>query len=184
MPFDRAIFDALLMQEILDMPWDYETGREESTPYSYSGKGGPLSPKAVIWSDNSLYLYSMWQAVESEAARCTSRDKVLLMAQAAVRFKTLEANMTFYDSVKTAEARREYISWLAKKNGTKWQPPPVTERDIVDSLPFLNQLVHHGFRTLAKSAHPDKGGSTAEFERLKKARDVLDNLIKEVGEAI
>lgn len=149
------------------MAWNWEKGCEEETPYQFGG--GIYTPPN--WDKGLGKLVLAWEKAEAIAKRSKSKS---YEREAIKCWEALEAEMT----LDSAQSRRDYLEWRArgKKLDSTMGFKPVDE----DSLPLLNRIVSVGYRTMAKTAHPDLGGSDEEFRSLKQAKVQLDTILKEV----
>ncbi len=78
--------------------------------------------------------------------------------------------------------RAGYLEWLAKGNQVADQVA-LTDLEI-EQLPLLERIVARGYRELAKQEHPDTGGTSERFDRLKTAKLQLDRLLVEMKDIL
>lgn len=78
--------------------------------------------------------------------------------------------------------RAGYLEFLAKGNQVADQVA-LTDLEI-EELPLLERIVAKGYRELAKSEHPDVGGDSARFDKLKTAKLQLDRLLVEMKDIL
>lgn len=76
--------------------------------------------------------------------------------------------------------RRGYIEWLASTDGVG---DSLSDLEI-EQLPMIERIIARGYRELAKTEHPDVGGSEARFAALRKAKSQIDQVMREVGELL
>ena len=162
-----------------NMPWNYETGREEAAPY-VGNKFGPSQGVGGTASPTTAGLKRSWEA--SEALLKFSPWQGLYQIQATKAFLDLELSMNTGDISKTEQSRKDYIAWLTA--GKPTTPPPVSQQDALDSLGTVGKIINEGYRSLSKKAHPDAGGTAANFHELQKAKKVLDRVMHEIKDIL
>lgn len=81
----------------------------------------------------------------------------------------------------------DYLEWLLADSTRRNQEiqAELDRRAMVESasMPLLDQIVHAGFRSLAKNAHPDAGGSSTKFQELQAAYERLRTILRELTAA-
>lgn len=79
----------------------------------------------------------------------------------------------------------DYLEWmLAKcKQDVVLYQGEIERRELVESasLSTVEKIVQAGYRTLAKTAHPDSGGTTADFQALQAGMEQLKMILREVA---
>lgn len=89
-----------------------------------------------------------------------------------------------YNGMDLRDVPRDYIDWLLEKRreDVKVYEDELTRRDLVEqaSQSVVERIVQAGYRELAKKAHPDTGGTTADFQALQAAHEQLKAILKEV----
>ncbi len=166
------------------MAWNYETGQEELNPYS--GGHGPQSTgfykqgcqEILRWEEAEIAWREGWCP-----AQFLPRETWTKAAWGRVLATWEEAEMAVIGWDKRSEAdnfRRGYITWLALSNGSS-----ITLSDLdIDALPLLERIIAKGYRELAKTEHPDVGGSPERFAALREAKGQLDKVMEEVGDLL
>lgn len=162
------------------MAWNYETGKEEPSPYTDPIGGIYSAPVYAARISDQLF---RWNKAETEAWYKRKSTTAFLYTCAAIReWERLERVMTWDDEATKAEFRRKYIEFLAK---TDILDCDLGLKDLdVDSLPILQRIIAVGYRQLAKTAHPDMGGTTEEFNELRQGKVQLDSILKEVKDLL
>lgn len=83
-----------------------------------------------------------------------------------------------------ADIPRDYLEWLidTRKKDIATYQGELDRRDVLEagSLSMVEKLVSAGYRALALKAHPDQGGTPAEFLELQGAKAQLDEVVKEL----
>lgn len=162
------------------MPWNYETGREEPAPYT-SGKSGPFScaPPKII--RHGCLEIMAWEQAETawHASRYWSASVPLIGVTNA--WEAAEMAVIGWDKAGQKESfRRGYMEWLASTNGVG---DSLSDLEI-EQLPMIDRIIARGYRELAKTEHPDVGGTAERFAALRKAKGQLDQVMREVGELL
>lgn len=89
-----------------------------------------------------------------------------------------------YNGVDLHDVPADYLEWLVtqrQKDLTDYQEE-LNRREAVEtaSSTLVEKIVHSGYKALAKSAHPDAGGSEAAFKELGAAYEQLKMILTEV----
>ena len=156
------------------MAWNYEKGCEEPNPYSYNYSGPYSSPQ---WDSNILCEAREWEMAEIKVAiartlRSTTPGSLQVAIDGAIFACTkLESKMLWEDNLKIDEFRRKYMEWLAREG--KLSHDIGLSYVHEDQLPLMERIIAVGYRQLAKTTHPDLGGSTEDFNNLKEAKNQL-----------
>lgn len=79
---------------------------------------------------------------------------------------------------------KDYLQFLFTKNR---EMNALIERELErrrmleeDQMPLVEKLVHAGYKALARSAHPDVGGTDDQFKALQAAYEQLKAAVKAV----
>ena len=79
--------------------------------------------------------------------------------------------------ISIADLKREVLSLKEEIALLKSEPPePKLATNIDISDPIFQKMIKAGRNILVKKAHPDHGGSRAEFEKVEKAYEMLKTL--------
>lgn len=164
------------------MAWNYEKSCDEPDAYKY-GEGIYTPPAWSIGSKGFMQKVMYWEQAEARAvAYRNSTYADTYKANAINCWGALERAMTWEDASKIPEFRRQYIEWLAKKKDVDYQ---MGFQDVSeDSLPILQRIIAVGYRQLAKTAHPDLGGTVEDFNNLKTAKNQLDLVLKSLEDVL
>ena len=170
------------------MAWNYEKGCEEEMPYKYGS--GLYTPPDYSSRPEILSVVLNWEKAEARVycMRAMNRSPSYISWNDTARhaWRRLEEQMigdTWDNNAKIPEFRRKYIEWLAKEVKIASDIglcDPVSE----ESLPMLERIIAAGYRTLAKTAHPDLGGTDKDFRNLKIAKEQLDSMLAEVKDIL
>lgn len=80
---------------------------------------------------------------------------------------------------------REYLEWLleSNRNMVGALEAELQRRDDLDeaSMSWMERVVTTGYKTLAKSHHPDIGGSAEDMKRINSAAEELRLLLRREG---
>lgn len=80
---------------------------------------------------------------------------------------------------------RDYLEWLigTRRKDIDTYESEIARREMVEtaSLSLVEQIAQEGYRQLAKRAHPDTGGSQAQFLALQGAFEQLKAILREVA---
>ncbi len=162
------------------MPWNYETGREEQAPYN-GGEGGPVScapPK--IFSQGCMEIL-LWEQAETAWRMSRYWMPDTPVAGVLAIWEKAEMAVLGWDKASQKENfRRGYMNWLASTDGVG---DALSDLEI-EQLPMIDRIIARGYRELAKTEHPDVGGTAARFAALRKAKAQLDQVMREVGELL
>lgn len=78
----------------------------------------------------------------------------------------------------------DYIQWLidAREKDLKEYRDELERRKLVEegSMSMVEQIAIAGYRALAHKLHPDKGGSTKDFQDLQAANEQIKMILREV----
>ncbi len=78
-----------------------------------------------------------------------------------------------YADAKTKDIPSEYLDWIKKKNleTIKEIDEEISRREMVEEAneSFIERIINVGYKTLAKTYHPDTGGDTMQMVELNKA---------------
>lgn len=171
------------------MGWNYETGREETDAYTVMS-GPLLTPKPGMTLEGAKNIEKvrikihLWENAESWLKSNKWRnDPERGKREVMKAWRDAEMAITGWDDRSQADSfRRGYLEWLAKGNQVADQ---VGLSDLeVDQLPLLERVVARGYRELAKTEHPDTGGTAERFSALRTAKLQLDRMMAEVGEIL
>lgn len=81
------------------------------------------------------------------------------------------------------DVEEDYLLWLieSKEKDLKVFKDEIERRKMVaeGKLSLAARIVQLGYRELSKKAHPDTGGSSAEFQALQAAKAQLDMILGE-----
>ena len=79
------------------------------------------------------------------------------------------------------ELPQEYLEWLHRTTAQSLSDyeAELERREKLDqvSLPLAAQIIHAGYRELAKRCHPDAGGKAADFNALDAAQEQLKSML-------
>jgi hypothetical protein len=89
-----------------------------------------------------------------------------------------------YSGQDLRDVPRDYIEWLIdmrKKDLAEYEGE-LARREMVEqgSLTMVEQIAAAGYRAMALKMHPDKGGSTGEFQALQAANEQMKVILREV----
>lgn len=177
------------------MPWNYEKGCDEAVAYTaLNSHGGPLTPRAgpIIDPDRTREDQATMVARVHDWQQ---KETWLKLKHGGTRYRktTVEECIDVWEKAEMAIAgwdrhgkidsfRAGYLEWLAKGNQVADQ---VALSDLeISELPLLERLVAKGYRELAKTEHPDAGGDSDRFDKLKNAKLQLDRLLVEMREIL
>lgn len=163
------------------MAWNFEKGCEEERPYNNmlgSVHSPPMWGKA--WSAVQVWTQAEAWVDRSKWGWAETKDN--FNQQAILRWIQCEREIMWDKNSEIPEFRRKYIDWLAREKNVSSEIG-LTDVDI-ESMPLLERVIAAGYKQLAKTAHPDLGGSQQEFLDLRNARTQLDRMLAEVGEIL
>lgn len=150
----QAQFEA---REIRNDGWPRSTARPKGPAIvlSFKSSKGPLSFPCDTYTDWEDNLYAI--ALSLEALRAVDRYGVTQRAEQYRGWTQLPppaAKVVFFD-------RMHASAWLSQTAG------------VVDGQPLTGDALESAYRTAAKRLHPDRGGSTEEFQVLTEAMRLL-----------
>jgi hypothetical protein len=96
------------------------------------------------------------------------------------------AVLTFgkYNGVELSAVPSDYLEWLisTRKKDIQTYQDELDRRAVVElsSLTMVERIIQSGFKTLAKTMHPDAGGTTAGFQELQGSYEQLKGILTEV----
>jgi F420-0:gamma-glutamyl ligase-like protein len=96
------------------------------------------------------------------------------------------AVLTFgkYNGVQIENVPGDYLEWLisTRKKDIQTYQDELDRRAAVElsSLSMVERIIQSGFRALAKTMHPDVGGSTEQFKELQGSYEQLKGILSEV----
>lgn len=80
---------------------------------------------------------------------------------------------------------REYLEWLLESNRNMVDAveSELQRRDELEeaSMSWMERIVSTGYKTLAKTNHPDIGGSSDDMKRINSAAEELRRLLRREG---
>ncbi len=162
------------------MAWNYEKGCEELAPYDGSD-GGPVSCAPPAFLNRGCLEILAWEKTEAAWHRDRNWRTGTVMPGVIAVWERAEIALIGWDERSRREDfRRGYIDWLAGSSGAM---DSMSDLEI-DALPLLDRIVARGYRELAKTEHPDVGGSDERFTALRKAKAQLDTVLREVGQLL
>ena len=161
------------------MAWNYEKGCDEPAPYNVLS--GPLftpNPNKLVDIAAARMEVHRWETNEAWLKQNYWRDKDAGMKKVTESWERAEMAVAGWsDRAKLDTFRRGYLEWLAKGNSVADQ---VALSDLeIEQLPLLERIIAKGYRELAKTAHPDTGGTAEEFGKLRTAKMQLDRVLAE-----
>jgi len=175
------------------MAWNFEKGCEEPNPYTAVTGGTVLTPRPgpVIDPERAredqaemVSRVHAWQQNESWLKNDSGpwRKKVT-EAEVIASWERAEMAIAGWQNHSKIESfRAGYLEWLAKGTQVADQ---VTLTDLqIEELPMLERVVAKGYRELAKTEHPDAGGSDERFDKLRTAKLQLDRLLVEMKDIL
>lgn len=173
------------------MAWNYETGRDEPMAYTALTGGTVLTPRPgpIIDPDRTREDQAMmvakvhdWQDKETRLKQIRPSRKVT-ESEVISAWEKAEMAIAGWDRHSKIDSfRAGYLEWLAKGNQVADQ---VALSDLeISELPLLERVVAKGYRELAKTEHPDAGGDSERFDKLKNAKLQLDRLLCEMREIL
>jgi len=93
-----------------------------------------------------------------------------------------------YKGLEYSEADEEYLQWMidAKLKEIKGYQDELDRRAMAKeaSLSMSEKIITAGYKALAMSLHPDKGGSTVQFQELKASYDQLKDVMNAVKASV
>lgn len=167
---------------LIDMAWNYERGCDEPKAYPIGSTLYTPPP----WKPETIRDVMNWEAAEARVRQYPQGTNIRQEwnEKATLLWKRLEAVVMGWEkNAEIPEFRRRYMEWLAKEAGVEAEIGFVDEVSTED-LPMIERIIWEGFRKLAKTEHPDMGGTTDRFVALKNAKTQLDGILREVREVL
>ena len=91
-----------------------------------------------------------------------------------------------YSGQSIEDVPQDYLDWLLKTDQEQISmiEAELTRRKSLEeaSMPLVERLIHAGYRVLSMKAHPDAGGTHAEFIALQAAYNHAKELLKAAKE--
>ncbi len=89
-----------------------------------------------------------------------------------------------YAGTALADVPEDYLNWLidTKKKEIDGYQDELDHRARAEeaSMSMVDRIAQEGFKAMAKKLHPDKGGSTSEFQNLTASFEHLKEILTEV----
>ncbi len=180
--------------EKIPVSWNYEKGCEEPMAYTALSGGTVLTPRPGLIidpertrEDQAAMVAKVhdWQQKETNLKLNNSgnRYRKTTVEECIAAWEKAEMAIAGWDRHSKIDSfRAGYLEWLAKGNQVADQ---VALSDLeISELPLLERVVAKGYRELAKTEHPDAGGDSERFDKLKNAKLQLDRLLVEMREIL